>query len=83
MIYDVSVDGQKLTDWREYALPVKFQADNHYYQYWYVPYCPLMSGKHVITYHATWRTAVSDGYQQYGPGTNNVEQSGTCTFVVR
>lgn len=82
-IYDVSVDGQKLQDWREYASPVRFQSDNRYYQYWYVPYGPLTSGKHTISYRVTWKSAITDGYQQYGPGTTTTEETGTCTFNVR
>jgi hypothetical protein len=81
--YEVSVDGTRLTDWREYASPVRLQSDNRYYQYWYVPYGPLTSGKHVISYRVTWKTAISDGYQQYGPGTPNIEETGSCTFTVK
>lgn len=83
VIYEVEVDGQRLTNWRLYADPqVRFQ-DGNYYQYWYVPFGPLDAGEHVITYYVTWRNPISDGYDDFGPGTANPSERGTCTFTVR
>jgi hypothetical protein len=30
----------------------------------------------------TWSAPISDGYQQFGPGTANTEETGSCTFTV-
>ncbi len=81
-VYEVSVDGQRLTTWRQYAAPVTFQSGN-YYQYWYVPFGPLTAGEHEISYRVTWREAISDGYDDYGPGTAIVEETGSCAFTVQ
>lgn len=82
VIYDVRLDGERLANWRAGAQPVTVQ-DGLYYQYWYVPVGPLTSGPHVITYTVTWERAISDGFDQFGPGTANPRQTGTCTFTVR
>jgi hypothetical protein len=80
--YDVRLDGRPLSNWREYAIPVR-QEGGRYYQYWFVPAGPLSSGEHTITYNVTWSNAISDGYDDFGPGTSNPTQSGSCTFTVR
>ena len=82
VIYDVAVDGNRLSNWRVYAdSQVRFQ-DGNYFQYWYVPYGPLTAGQHTITYTVSWREAITDGYGDFGPGTSNPTQTGTCTFTV-
>ena len=50
--------------------------------YWYVPFGPLETGPHLITYRVTWRNPISDGYASYGPGTNTVFEEESCNFVV-
>jgi hypothetical protein len=81
VIYDVSIDGTRLTNWRLYAAQVT-QQEGNWYQYWFVPYGPLTSGEHVIQYRVTWREAISDGYEDFGPGTSNPQEEGSCTFTV-
>ncbi|MCY4021532.1 MAG: SH3 domain-containing protein [Chloroflexi bacterium] len=51
--------------------------------YWYVPYGPLEVGNYRITYRVTWRNAINDGYQAYGPGTGTEFEEESCNFVVR
>ncbi len=80
--YDVRLDGQPLSNWRQYAVPIR-QESGRYYQYWFVPSGPLSSGEHTITYTVSWSTAISDGFDEFGPGTGNPSQSGSCTFTVR
>jgi hypothetical protein len=80
--YEVRLDGRALSNWRQYAMPLR-QEGERYYQYWFVPAGPLSSGEHTITYHVTWSQAISDGFDEFGPGTGNVSQSGSCTFTVR
>ena len=80
--YDVRLDGTPLSNWRQYAVPIR-QESGRYYQYWFVPTGPLSAGEHRITYEVTWTTAISDGFEEFGPGTANPSQSGSCTFTVR
>jgi hypothetical protein len=80
--YDVRLDGEPLSNWRQFAVPIR-QEGGRYYQYWFVPTEPLSSGEHRITYTVTWSRAISDGFDEFGPGTANPSQSGSCTFTVR
>jgi hypothetical protein len=80
--YDVRVNGTPLTTWRQYGLPPRRQEDGNYYKYWYVPFGPLEAGEYEISYRVTWRTLITDGYDEFGPGTSNTQQTGTCTFTV-
>ncbi len=51
--------------------------------YWYVPFGPLSAGEYRISYRVTWRSAISDGYRQYGPGTGTEFEEESCSFTVR
>lgn len=81
-IYEVTVNGQSLTNWRQYAVPPVQVDDGDYYQYWYVPFGPLPAGQVEIEYRVTWREGISDGYSNFGPGTNAPFETGSCTFTV-
>jgi hypothetical protein len=82
-VYDVQVDGKPLDNWQQFRIPVRKQGDGNYYVYWFVPFGPLAAGPHTITYKVSWKAAISDGYQMYGPGTNKESETGTCTFTVQ
>lgn len=82
-IYEVAIDGVRLTNIQLYQTSIRREANNDYYVYWYVPAGPLTAGQHRITYRVTWRATISDGYEMFGPGTNNTEETGSCTFTVR
>jgi len=83
VIYEVTVDGNRLQNWRQYAAQQRQESDGNWYQYWFVPYGPLSAGEHVIEYRVTWREAISDGYQRFGPGTATTQETGSCRFTVR
>lgn len=82
-IYEVAIDGVPLTNWRDYRTSVRRERDDNYYVYWYVPAGPLSAGPHEITYRVTWREAITDGYDNFGPGTAHPVETGSCSFVVR
>jgi len=82
-IYEVAIDGVPLSNWRQYRTAVRQESDGNYYVYWYVPAGPLTSGQHEITYRVTWREAITDGYSDFGPGTANPVETGSCSFMVR
>jgi uncharacterized protein YgiM (DUF1202 family) len=83
VIYEVTIDGVALSDWREYRTTTRRESDDNYYAYWYVPAGPLSAGPHEITYRVTWTESISDGYDTFGPGTSNTVQTGSCNFTVR
>lgn len=79
--YTITLDGQTLS-YREFQTPIRSE-NGQYIVYWYVPTEPLEAGQHRITYRVTWSDAITDGFQNFGPGTVNPEQTGSCTFNVR
>jgi hypothetical protein len=83
-VYDVRLDNRPFTNWRQFTGNIGRDAQGHPIVFWYMPLSePLAVGQHTITYNVTWTRAISDGYAQFGPGTSNPSQSGTCTFTVR
>ncbi|MCA0455222.1 MAG: hypothetical protein LCI00_14700 [Chloroflexi bacterium] len=42
----------------------------------------LKPGQYGVEYKLTWSEATFDGYDDYGPGTSNVEQGSTCSFTI-
>jgi hypothetical protein len=42
----------------------------------------LRPGHYEVEYRLTWATAVNDGYADFGPGTDNVQEAGNCNFNV-
>ena len=81
VIYEVALDGVPV-DYTNYRTSVRKENDGNYYVYWYVPSGPLTAGPHEITYRVRWRSQITDGYDTFGPGSNNVEQTGNCNFTV-
>ncbi len=79
--YEVRINDQ-LLEWRQYGIGTR-QEGNSWVKYWFVPFGPLAAGQYNITYRATWSTAITDGFEQFGPGTRNPVEEGSCTFTVR
>jgi hypothetical protein len=79
--YEVRLDGRSL-NYEPYQGSIQ-QENGLFVVYWFVPSDPLESGQHTITYRVTWSRAIFDGFQSFGPGTSNAEQTGSCTFDVR
>ncbi|MEZ4671115.1 MAG: hypothetical protein R3E39_24690 [Anaerolineae bacterium] len=42
----------------------------------------LRPGQYGVEYKVAWSEEHFDGYKKFGPGTNTLEQSATCTFTV-
>lgn len=80
-MYNVTVDGEPLGDWKYYRV-APYQRGINTHIDWYVPYGPLDAGEHRIVFELTWREAISDGYNNFGPGTVTEQQTGSCTFRV-
>ena len=50
---------------------------------WLAVIGPLEAGTYRVEYTVSWTQQIYDGYDYFGPGTNNLQYTGTCTFVVR
>jgi WD40 repeat protein len=82
--YSITLDGQALpvdTALRS-AIRRDPANDNHWTLYYSLNVGALTPGTHTITYDLTWDKAISDGLEQFGPGTPNLDDSGACTFEV-
>lgn len=55
---------------RNYWVFYTFQAGN------------LRPGHYEVSYDLTWTQPIDDGYDEFGPGTENPRESGTCNFDV-
>lgn len=80
--HELRVNGALIENVDVYRLNPARSGDQHVV-YWYVPFGPLESGPHYITYRVTWRNPISDGFASYGPGTGAEFEEESCNFVVR
>lgn len=51
--------------------------------YLYAPVGALMRGQHTSRVEVTWVVPINDGYADFGPGTANLSDGGSCAFSVR
>jgi hypothetical protein len=79
--YTVRLDGQLLENWEDYTSELKPES-GLYYTYWYYPVGPLSAGQHTVTYLLSWDEQITDGRDQFGPGTNQEVNEGSCEFTV-
>lgn len=56
--------------------------DGNYWVFFYQQIGNLAPGGYGVEYKLSWRNAVFDGYDDYGPGTANVALNSTCTFNI-
>lgn len=85
-IYNVKVDGQTLANWQQYMTNVardSYKGDRVYIVYWYIPIGTPGTGEHKIEFSLTWKQKISDGYKDYGPGTDQESDAGTCAFTIK
>lgn len=80
--HELRVNGLRIANVDQFRLsPVTRGRDRVIY--WYVPFGPLEAGDYRITYRVTWQTAITDGYNSFGPGTATEFEAESCNFVVR
>lgn len=53
-----------------------------YWVFYYVTVGNLQPGQYQIDYKVYWDEAISDGYDDYGPGTDNPQLTGNCSFTI-
>jgi len=80
--YVVTVDGQLIADWQNYASPVTAYSKGSYIVYWFVPLGKPDVGTHHIVFKLTWKQPIFDGTDHFGAGTDNPANTGTCSFTV-
>ena len=80
--HELRVNGERINSVNQYRLDPSRSGAQHVV-YWYVPHGPLSAGEYRITYRVTWRSAISDGYASFGPGTATEFEEESCAFVVR
>jgi hypothetical protein len=79
--YDVRLDGNPL-DYRQYQGNIH-EENGQWAVYWFVRSEPLQTGQHTISYKVSWSRSIFDGAKNYGPGTGDPQESGSCTFNVK
>ena len=80
--HELRINGEQISQVDQYRLNPTRSGAQHVV-YWYVPYGPLSAGEYNVTYRVTWRNAISDGYDSYGPGTDTEFEEESCNFSVR
>lgn len=83
-VYDVTIGDNRLYHWTfiTQAQPEPLHNDDPTI-YYYTPLGQaLPTGTHLIELSLAWREAVDDGYDRYGPGTENPVYTGSCRFAV-
>lgn len=58
------------------------QRTRNYWVFYYIDLGNIPPGAHQISYRVTWNQPISDGFDDYGPGTANEELTGSCNFLV-
>ena len=80
--HELRVNGTQITNVNQFrGAPIR--RGNDFVVYWYVPYGPLEAGDYRISYRVTWRVAISDGYNSFGPGAATEFEEESCNFTVR
>lgn len=80
--YEVNLDGEPLDDWERYGTAITLDDLGRWIIYWNYPVGQLSPGTHVVEFKVTWDEAITDGYDDFGPGTPNEADIGNCTFTV-
>lgn len=63
------------------SAPVQ-RDDGNFWVFYTATVGNLRPGHYEVGFEHTWRTAVNDGYADYGPGTTNPREAGICNFDV-
>jgi len=48
--------------------------------YYHMPLKSVQRGEQLISYQASWGQTIYDGYNQFGPDTDNEFDTGQCVF---
>jgi hypothetical protein len=59
------------------------QIGSNYWVFWTITLGRVQPGNYPIEFKLSWDNPISDGYDDFGPGTANERFNSTCTFSVR
>lgn len=59
------------------------RRDGNWWVFYTAPVGNLQPGHYEVDYQLTWNAPVNDGYDDFGPGTDNPIEANTCNFDVR
>ena len=54
----------------------------NYWVFYTVPVGNLSPGNYGVDFKLDWANQITDGYEKFGPGTNNISYHSTCTFNI-
>lgn len=82
--YEVTLNEELLDDWEQFRTEMEPDPtnNNRWTIYWYRPVGTLAPGDYRVEYKVSWSSVHNDGISDYGPGTDNPEETGTCNFTV-
>jgi hypothetical protein len=78
--YDIRFQSAPLTPVQ--VSPIQVIGANNWVFYT-VPIGRLTPGTYGIEFRLSWKEPITDGYDDFGPGTDNTEQYSNCTFTIR
>ncbi|MBL8163060.1 MAG: hypothetical protein JNJ61_13830 [Anaerolineae bacterium] len=79
-IYEVKLNTAPLVDVQ--VSPVT-QRTSNFWVFYTANIGKLRPGGYGVEFKLSWNQAISDGYDDFGPGTDNILQSATCTFEIK
>lgn len=59
------------------------QRTSNYWVFYTAPIGRLTPGRYGIEFRLTWDNVITDGFDDYGPGTDNLEVYSNCTFDIQ
>lgn len=80
VIYEVDYYGNSFN--RDVIVSPIEQRTNNWWVFYTVELGNVVPGAHQISYRVRWAQPISDGFDDYGPGTANETLSGSCNFLV-
>lgn len=80
----LDLDGLNIRPWIFITQTLPDEVNDGYPTvYMYAPVGQMALGQHVSRVNVTWVQPISDGFSDYGPGTPNLSDGGSCNFTAR
>jgi hypothetical protein len=80
--YNILLDGESLNDYHQYESDVHQNDNDIWVVGWTIPVGTLEAGQHEASVEITWGAPITDGFDAFGPGTENETDGGSCVFTV-
>lgn len=83
-IVALDLDGLNIRPWIFFTQTMPDPINEGYPTvYMYAPVGQVALGQHVSRLNVTWVQTITDGFTDFGPGTSNPSDGGTCNFTAR